>query len=50
MTKAKKETKKKDLRQAKWEAQLAAEKENNPSVYDTKGGDAQIDNMPDSFA
>lgn len=52
MAKAKKEVKKvekKGDRQARWEAKLLAQKENNQSVYDTQGGDAQINNIPDSF-
>lgn len=40
---------KKDDRQARWEAKLLAQKENNPSVYDTQGGDAQIANIPADF-
>ena len=51
MAKAKevKKVAKKDDRKDRWEAHLAAEKANNPSVYDTRGGDAQIENIPDSF-
>lgn len=39
----------KDDRQERWAAHLAAEKEYNPSVYDTKGGDQQLDTIPESF-
>lgn len=52
MAKAKEEKKvekKVKSRQERWEAHLKAEKEYNPSVYDTKGGDAQIAKIPDSF-
>jgi len=44
-----KEEVKTDDRQARWEAHLAEEKAYNQSVYDTRGGDAQIANIPDSF-
>lgn len=40
---------KKSDRQARWEAELLAQKENNPSVYDTRGGDAQLSSIPESF-
>lgn len=46
---AKEKVDKKNDRQRRWEANLAAEKENNPSVYDTKGGDKQLDTIPESF-
>lgn len=46
---AKEKAKKKSDRQVRWEAFLSQEKEYNPSVYDTKGGDAQIDTIPESF-
>lgn len=41
--------KKKDDRQERWEAYCAAEKAYNPSVYDTRGGDKQLDTIPESF-
>lgn len=49
MAKAKEEKKGKNDRQERWEAHLKAEKEYNQSVYDTRGGDAQIAKIPDSF-
>lgn len=49
MAKEKAKVAKKDDRQERWEAKLRAQKENNQSVYDTQGGDAQIANIPDSF-
>jgi hypothetical protein len=44
-----KESPKKDARALRWEAFLRLEKENNPSVYDTKGGDKQLDAIPADF-
>jgi hypothetical protein len=49
MAKAKEVKVKVNDRQYRWEAHLAKEKEYNQSVYDTRGGDAQIDNIPESF-
>lgn len=46
---AKDKVEKKDNRQERWEAHLRKEKEYNPSVYDTRGGDAQLDTIPESF-
>lgn len=33
----------------RWKMQLDYEKQNNPSVFDTRGGDAQYDTIPDDF-
>lgn len=41
--------KKKDDRPLRWAKHLAEEKEYNPSVYDTRGGDKQLDTIPESF-
>lgn len=46
---AKEKVEKKSERQIRWEKQCAEEKEYNPSVYDTKGGDKQLETIPESF-
>jgi hypothetical protein len=48
---AKKEKKQKvdTVRLDRWHAHLAEQKENNPSVYDTQGGDKQLDAIPEYF-
>lgn len=49
MAKEKVKKESKSDREDRWADHLRKEKEYNPSVYDTRGGDKQLDTIPESF-